>query len=68
MNIDKVIKIARIIRKSPVKTVLCRVMLIFLNHNGSHLLFTCCKIRWNSLVALLEQYLDMRSPVEKNTD
>ena len=56
--IDIMRKIARIFRKSPVKTILS------VNRKSIHLLLDC-KTRWNSLVAMLERCLDLGSPVEK---
>ena len=57
-------KIARIIRKSPVKNDTPQSYAKSENRKSIHLLLDC-KIRWNSLVAMLERCLDLRSPVEK---
>ena len=57
-------KIARIIRKSTVKNYTQQSYTKSENRKSIHLLLYC-KIRWNSLVAMLERYLDLRSPVEK---
>ena len=65
--IDKVRKIARIIRKSPVKNDTLQSYVKSENRESTHLLLDC-KTRWNSLVAMLERFLDLRSPVEKNID
>ena len=65
--IDNVRKIARIIRKSPVKMDTLQSYVKSKNRKSIHLLLDCNTI-WNSLVAMLERYIDLRSPVEKNID
>ena len=65
--IHKVRKIARISRKSPVKSEILQKYAKSDNRISIHLLLDC-KARWNSLVAMLERYIDLRSPVEKNND
>ena len=62
--IDKVRKIACIIRMSPVKNDTLQRYAKSDNRKSIHLLLDG-KARWNSLVAILERYLDVRSPVEK---
>ena len=62
--IDKVRKISRIIRMSPVKNDTLQSYVKSENRKSIHLLLYCMT-RWNSLVAMLERYLDVRSPVEK---
>ena len=62
--IDKVRKIARIIRKSPVKNDTLLSYIKTENRESIHLLLDC-KTRWNGLVAMLERFLNLRSPVEK---
>ena len=61
--IDKVRKIARIIHKSTAKTKLCSYVKSE-NCKSMHLLLDC-STRWNSLAAMLEQYIGLRSSVEK---
>ena len=62
--IDKVRKIARIICKSPVKNDTLQSYLKSENRKSIHLLLDC-KTRLNSLDAMLERCLDLRSPLEK---
>ena len=62
--IDKMRKIARIIRKSPVKNDTLQSYVKSQSRKGIHLILDC-KTRWNRLVAMLERYIDLRSPVEK---
>ena len=65
--IDKVRKIARILNKSPVKNNTLQSYAKSENRKSNQLLLSC-KTRWNSLAAMLERYIDVRSPVEKHID
>ena len=56
-------KIARIICTSPVRTIPCSYAKSE-NQKSIHLLLDC-KTKLNSLVAMLERYLDLRFPVGK---
>ena len=57
-------KIARIICKCPVKKDTLQSYVISENHKNIHLLLDS-KTRWNSVIAMLEPFFDIRSPVEK---
>ena len=57
-------KIAYIIHKSPVKNDTLQSYVKSENDISIHLLLDCIA-RWNSLVSMLERYLDQMSPVEK---
>ena len=63
--IDKVGKLAHIIRKSPVKKDALQSFVKSENRKSIHLLLDC-KTRWNTLLVMLERYLDLRFPVEKS--
>jgi hypothetical protein len=62
--INKVRKIARLFRKSPLKNEILQKY-VTEDHGKNLMMILDTKTRWNSLLAMLERYVEIRSPVSK---